>query len=107
MLYLMSTTIIPSGADGTWVMATITPRHAAEIASGQPFTSAVGHISSAEAMEAALGVPVEANRITVQPEPGDSFLCLRLHSRPPEGRILDREALQAIGFSWALLSYYG
>ena len=102
----MSTTVIPHGADGVWRMQSIAPAEAAQIAS-QPFTSAVGHTSSAEAMAAALGVPVGANRITVAPEPGDRFLCLRLHSRPPEGQILNRAALEAIGFSWALLTYEG
>ena len=105
MLYLMSTTVIPHGADGTWTMATISPREAAHIAGVQPFISAVGHDSSAEAMTAALGVQVAANRITVAPVPGDEFLCLRLLSRAPEGVILDRAGLDAIGFSWALLSY--
>lgn len=109
MLYLMNTTVIPHGADGLWIMATITAEHARVVASsaaaiGQ-LTSAVGHESSAAAMAAALGMPVEANRITIAPEPGDEMLCLRLHSRPPEGVVLDAQQLAQIGFSWALLSY--
>lgn len=107
MLYLMSTTVIPHGADGDWNMETITPEEAANIATGEEFTSAVGHDSSAEAMTAALGVEVKANRLVVSPEPGDRFLCLRLLGRAPEGVILDRAGLDAIGFTWALLSYYG
>ena len=107
MLYLMSTTVIPAGADGIWEMDSISPEIAAAIATGQEFTSAVGHASSAEAMTAVLGVSVLANRITVVPEPGDCFLCLRLNSRPPEGAILNREEMHKIGFSWALLSYRG
>lgn len=103
----MSTTVIPHGADGTWTMKTISPEEAAHIAAEEPFISAVGHTSSAEAMSAALGVAIEANRITVVPEPGDQFLCLRLLSRAPEGVILDRAGLDAIGFTWALLSYEG
>jgi hypothetical protein len=106
-LYLMSTTVIPHGADGTWTMTTVSPEQAAHIAAEGPFISAVGHSSSAEAMTAALGLTVEANRITVTPEPGDQFLCLRLLSRAPEGVILDRAGLEAIGFTWALLSYQG
>ena len=106
-LYLMSTTVIPHGADGVWTMRTLSPQEAADVAKAEPFISAVGHDSSAEAMSAALGVPVTANRITVQPEPGDRFLCLRLLSRAPEGVILDRAGLDAIGFTWALLTYEG
>ena len=107
-LYLMSTTVIPHGADGTWMMATLSPETASAIvADGNHFISAVGHESSAELMSAALGVEVKANRITVVPQPGDRFLCLRLLSRAPEGVILDRAQLDEIGFAWAFLSYEG
>lgn len=107
MLYLMSTTVIPHGADGVWRMSTITPEAAAELAQGTHWTSAVGHASSAQAMAAALGVDVQANRLTVAPTAGDAFLCMRLHQRPPEGAILNLEQLEALGYSWALLKYEG
>ena len=107
MLYLMSTTVIPHGADGVWPIATISTGQAIELVESMIHTSAVGHESSAEAMSAALGAPVAANRITVFPAPGDRFLCMRLHRRPPEGVILDRAALDQIGFSWALMTYHG
>lgn len=58
-------------------------------------------------MSVALGVAVDANRITVTPQPGDSFLCMRLLSRAPEGVILDLAGLEAIGYGWALLEYVG
>jgi hypothetical protein len=106
MLYLMSTTVIPHGADGAWMMNTVTAKHACVLAAGEHI-SAVGHESSAAAMSAALGIPVAANRLTVQPVPGDQFLCMRLHGRPPEGVVLDREQLEQIGYSWALLEYCG
>jgi hypothetical protein len=109
MLYLMNCTVIPHGADGVWQMGTVSADRAAVIAAealirGQ-LMSAVGHQSSADAMAAVLDVPVQMNRITVEPVPGDRFLCLRLLSRAPEGVILDREQLEEIGYSWALLSY--
>ena len=107
MLYLMSTTVIPHGANGVWRVAALSAEEAATLAQSSEWTSAVGHSSSAEAMAAALGCPVEANRLTVCPEPGDAFLCLRLHSRPPEGVVLDSTQLEAIGFSWVLLTYEG
>lgn len=108
----MSTTVVPSGADGFWEVATVSPERATEIVAQAPQTgvevvSAVGHVSTAEAMSAALGIPVEANRVTVRPEPHDAFLCFRLNSRPPEGAILDRETLERVGFTWCLMRYYG
>jgi len=107
MLYLMSTTVIPHGADGTWEMKTLNIGDAVKLATENEFTSAVGHESSAEAMSVALGLQVQANRLTVSPQPGDAFLCLRLFSRAPEGVILNRAQLEAIGFGWALMSYHG
>lgn len=111
MIYLMNTTVIPHNADGTWTMKSLSPEKAAHLAQfsakARQLTSAVGHASSAEAMAAVLQIPVEMNRITVAPLPGDQFLCLRLHGRPPEGVVLDLPQLQEIGFSWALLSYLG
>lgn len=109
MLYLMNTTVLPHDANGVWTVATVSPDRAAAIAAeasvrGQ-LVSAVGHQSSADAMAAVLGITVAMNRITVAPEPGDQFLCLRLLSRPPEGAILSNAQLEAIGYSWALLSY--
>jgi hypothetical protein len=106
MLYLMSTTVIPHGADGEWRMSTVSAERARLIAAGE-HASAVGHESSAAAMSAALRIPVAANRLTVQPEPGDQFLCMRLHSRPPEGVVLDSAQLEQIGYSWALMEYCG
>lgn len=111
MLYLLNTTVIPHGADGLWVMRTVTAEWAQAVAEaaaevGQ-LRSAVGHSASAEAMTAALGMPVTCNRITVVPEPGDELLCMRLHSRPPEGVVLSSAQLEATGYSWALLSYQG
>ena len=105
MLYLMSTTVVPHNADGIWRMQTIGADYAVDLVTGGEWISAVGHESSAAAMSAILGVPIAMNRITVTPEPGDSFLCLRLHSRPPEGVILDTAQMESIGFSWALMTY--
>ncbi len=102
----MSTTVIPHGADGTWMMITVSTDQAREIARDE-HVSAVGHQSSADAMSAVLGITVAANRLTVKPEPGDEFLCLRLRRRPPEGVVLNLQQLEAIGFSWALLRYDG
>ena len=105
--YLVSTTAIPHGADGTWIMSTVSPEEAVRIAGEIPFTSAVWHGPSAKVMTAALGVPIKVSRITVAPMPDDLFLCFHLLSQVPEGVILDRDSLNAIEFTWALLSYEG
>ena len=104
MLYLMSSTIIPSGCDGTWKVRTVELQEATSFLQGG-FTSAVGHASTAEAMTELLGTEVPMNRITVQPAVGDMFLCFKLDRRPPEGAILDRAQLDQLGFSWCVMHY--
>ena len=104
MLYLMSTTIIPAEATGIWRVSALTLGEAQQLAAGE-FTSAVGHTSTAEAMTELLGQPVKMNRLTVQPVPGDRFLCFKLSRRPPEGAILDRAQLEELGYGWALMEY--
>ena len=101
----MSTTVIPSGAYGTWEVSPVTLGCAQELVRMHKFTSAVGHESTAEAMTELLAQNVDANRISVQPEPGDRFLCFKLNSRPPEGAILDRAALESVGFEWCVMHY--
>lgn len=74
---------------------------------GTGYTSAVGHDATAQIMTELLGQPVAANRITVEPVPGDVFYCFKLDRRPPEGAILDRAQLEELGFSWAVMRYIG
>ena len=105
MLYLMSTTIVPADAAGTWEMTPITLGAAQELVCLHEHTSAVGHASTAEAMTELLGQPVAMNRLTVRPQEGDYFLCFKLNQRPPEGAILDRAQLEELGFGWALMAY--
>jgi hypothetical protein len=105
MLYLMSTTVIPAGANGDWNITPITLGCAQDIVRKHHYTSAVGHASTAEAMAELLEQKCEAARITVTPVEGDYFLCFRLLKRPPEGAILDKQALHDIGFEWVLMTF--
>ena len=110
--YIMSTTMIPAGAWGRWEMDSIDASQAASMVypegpGYEGFTSAVGHQSTAEVLTDLLGVEIRANRITVEPVPGDRFLCFKLNARPPEGAILDRETLEGLGYQFALMRYIG
>lgn len=67
--------------------------------------SAVGHQSTADLMSEVLGIEVPMNRLTVQAQEGDTFLCFKLNSRPPEGAILDKEMLESIGYSFCTMDY--
>ena len=109
MRYLMSTTIIPAGAEGLWRVKSCSldkARFLYEAAQWHgDLVSAIGHSSTAEVMTELLGHPVEANRLNVKPIVGDEFLCFKLKQRPPEGAILDRAQLEALGYEWVSMRY--
>jgi hypothetical protein len=109
MLYLMSTTIIPAGAEGLWRVKSISLDEARLIFEAAEWhselTSAIGHASTAEVMSELLGHTVQANRLNVCPLVGDEFLCFKLKQRPPEGAILDRNQLEKLGYEWVRMRY--
>lgn len=105
-LYIMSTTIIPSGSWGTWSMAPATIEEVATaIADGA--ISAVGHSDTAKIINTLTNQFITANRITVRPKVGDTFFCFSLKQRPPEGAILSCAQLEAIGYQWARMDFRG
>ena len=105
MLYVMSTTIIPADAAGTWEISPVTLGAAQELVRLHEYTSAVGHDSTAQFMAELLEQPIAMNRIAVVPKQGDYFLCFKLNRRPPEGAILTREQLEELGYGWAVMAY--
>ncbi len=107
MLYLFNTTVIPQGAFGAWEISPVSLPDAQAIIRRECWISAIGHASTAEVMSSLLETDVQMNRIQVRPAPGDQFLCFRLLQRAPEGAILNREEIEAIGYEWALMRYVG
>lgn len=69
-----------------------------------PIESAVGHASTAAIMSDLLGREVPVNRCEYRQEPGDTAIVFKLRGRPPEGKILSREELEAIGYDFGILS---
>jgi len=102
--YLMSTSIVPAGYEGRVKVRDLTVNEARLILK-RGFTSAVGHTATAEVLQELLGLEVRANRLTVTVRPGDRFVCFQLHKRPPEGAILDRDQLEAVGYSLRLMEF--
>lgn len=66
-------------------------------------SSAIGHQSTADIMSELLGVPVAMNRINYEQKPGALGLVFKLNGRPEEGKILSREDIEKIGYSFGLL----
>jgi len=68
------------------------------------FNSAIGHEAAAQIISDLLGVDCPVNRIYYKMEVGDLALVFKLNGRPPEGRILSREEIEEIGYSWGILN---
>lgn len=66
------------------------------------FTSAVGHQPTAEALSVLLGVPVQVNRIPIQLRIGDMAVVASFAPgvRLPEGKVLSREEVEALGLQF-------
>lgn len=65
--------------------------------------SAIGHDATASLASEVLGIEVSVNRTAAVMESGDVAVCIKLRGRPPEGVILNREQIEAIGFDLVLL----
>lgn len=65
--------------------------------------SAIGHSSTAEILSELLEFPIDKNRFEYKQETGETALIFRLKQRPPEGRILNREEVEAIGYEFGIL----
>ena len=72
--------------------------------SGRTIQSAIGHASTAELMSTMLKYPVANNRINFIQTPNDIALVFKLKQRAPEGVVLTRQEIEAIGYELGLLS---
>ena len=104
MIYLLNAPILT--AYGEWHFnGPLSPHTARALIHNQVLTSAIGHESSAALLSHILGCTVETQRITVQLQPDDSALVLRLLKRLPEGAILDAGQLADTPYELGWLYY--
>lgn len=107
MLHLLNTTIIPAGCDGLFAVRTISLDEARDVfweamAHDGSVFSHVGHEATAALMSEALRAAIAASRT---PWDGSGHaLVLQLAGRPPEGRVLTVEEMEAAGYTWRLLN---
>ena len=66
--------------------------------------SAVGHQSTAEILTELLDTDIAVNRIQFSQSVGQKAIVFKLKGRAPEGKILDREEIEAIGYEFGLLT---
>jgi hypothetical protein len=62
------------------------------------YVSAIGHESTARWLSQLLGMEVPPNRITIEMQPGDEALVVKLLQRLPEGVVLGDDALRQVPF---------
>lgn len=101
-LTLLNTSIVT--AEGTHELRRCALETAREMAKTAPaINSAIGHEATAQILTELLGVPVAVNRQAHVSKPGDVALVFKLKGRPPEGKILSREEMEAIGYEFFTL----
>lgn len=70
---------------------------------GKTIQSAIGHQSTAELLSMILEYGVPVNRMEFNQAVDDVALVFKLKQRAPEGRMLTREEIEAIGYEFGLL----
>jgi hypothetical protein len=106
-LTLLNTSILTEF--GTYVYAGLTTEAARALVReylerGLAVESAVGHEATAELLSLLLDHPVAVNRVEFRQRAGDVALVFKLRARPPEGAVLGRGELEAIGYDLGLLT---
>lgn len=107
-LHLLNTSIVPPGADGRWIVETVTPEWASGLVqmlvqdgAGWPSIH-IGH----DATATVAGEIFRLGEIKADRTPWDGRglgLALQLRGRIPEGAILDRAQMDAIGYDLRVL----
>lgn len=103
---VLNTSIVT--APGSYTMRPITLREALNICMDQtshtqPIQSAIGHESTADIVSRLLGENLPVCREAYRQPPGARAIVFKLRGRPPEGKILSREEIEAIGYDFFLL----
>lgn len=70
----------------------------------KPIESAIGHAATAEVLSGLLDYKVETNRVEVHQQDDEVALVFKLKTRIPEGKVLNREEIEAIGYEFGLLT---
>ena len=91
-------------ADGIYECHPLTLVEAKEIVKNNKIISAIGHDSTAQILTELLGVEVLVNRIQFIQEIDQKAIVFKLNGRPPEGKILSKEEIETIGYSFKLLT---
>lgn len=106
LLAILNTSIITAYGEFRYIPLSLEDaQNVAQTANmGYGVLSAVGHQSTAEILTELLEFDIPVNRIQFAQEPGQDALVFKLKGRAPEGVILTREEIEAIGYEFGLLT---
>jgi viroplasmin and RNaseH domain-containing protein len=101
-VYLYNTSIIT--AYGSYRYEPLSFHEARTIALTNSAESAIGHQATADILTELFGFKVEVNRSNNQQQVGELGIVFKLRGRPEEGKVLNREEVEAIGYDFGLLT---
>jgi len=90
-------------ADGEYRCRSVSLDYARERVQKEETVSAIGHEATAQILTELLGISVPVNRIQFEQQAGQDAIVFKLNGRVPEGKILNREEIEGIGYSFKLL----
>lgn len=102
VIALLNTSIITT--DGEYILSSISLERAMEILDGTIIDSAIGHDATAQIMSDLLDVDVPVNRQMFSQKVGQRAIVFKLHGRPQEGKILNCDEIEAIGYDFKVLT---
>ena len=90
-------------ANGTFRLSNIALEDVKNMLTEENIMSAIGHNATADIMSELIGITIPANRIQAKQEAGQKAIIFKLLKRPEEGKILNREEIEEIGYEFLLL----
>ena len=89
--------------NGVYKISDINVDDAKKLLCKNGFISAIGHKSTAEAISDSFNMDIPMSRIDFKQQVGQKAVVFKLNKRPPEGSILCRTEIEAIGYSFKLM----
>ena len=90
-------------ADGNYAYFRIPIESARILINSMDFSSYVGHESTVDIISELLHKPIGISRKELKQKVGQMALVFKLKKRPPEGKILNREEVEEIGYDFFIM----